>query len=141
MNNLRYRFKAKLANGYWIHGDFDKNMLGNYGFQWSRFNIRQGSFADIIPETFCQCTGIRDSMGNPIYENDIIQRRDGGIVTGKYLVLYNPTSIDYNIKGQSKGDVSSLSFIPLWISHGVKCIVIGNKYDKENCDNESSTLF
>lgn len=72
----RFLFRAKrIDNGEWVQGYL-------YGI-WERRYILWGMTNDIQnmveadPSTVCQCTGLKDKNGNLIWENDIIECKDG----------------------------------------------------------------
>lgn len=69
----RYLFRAKRKdNGEWTEGFLLKRWDGLWIFTIDE------KFADlIIPSTLCQCTGLKDKSGNLIWENDIIECKDG----------------------------------------------------------------
>lgn len=131
----RFRFKAKHYTGAWLYAHIGPNCHGNWDLWWETDSYSATS-SDLIQDTLCQCTGAKDSKGNLIYENDIIQRKDGGVVTNEYLVVYNPNTFNYKVKGKGETDWSDFSFIPLWLSHGVELVVIGNKFDDEGEEDE-----
>lgn len=136
--NLRFRFKAKHANGYWIHGAFMEDDSGNFGFQWTRFNIPQGVFADIVPETFCQSTGIRDSDKNLIYEHDFIRIESykGETICPKVEICCN--SWIWTQKVYAKDGItiepSVLGLDELYAKGKIKIFVIGNRFDEEESE-------
>lgn len=69
-------FKAKrVDNGKWVEGCYQKryDLLGNEEhliFHADSYNVWE--YAEIDPETLCQFTGLCDSYGNKIWENDIL---------------------------------------------------------------------
>lgn len=73
----RYLFRAKRKdNGEWIFGNLIQTddgvyIIQNYVPQHSIKNC------EVDPSTVCQCTGRKDKNGNLIWENDIIECKDG----------------------------------------------------------------
>ena len=69
----RFLFRAKRKdNGEWTEGFLLKRWDGLWIFSIDE------KFSDlIIPSTLCQCTGLKDKNGKLIWENDIIECKDG----------------------------------------------------------------
>lgn len=73
----RYLFRAKRKdNGEWIFGNLIQTddgvyIIQNYVPQHSIKNC------EVDPSTVCQCTGLKDKNGKLIWENDIIECKDG----------------------------------------------------------------
>lgn len=66
----RYLFKAKRKdNGEWVVGSYI-----NGGFI---IKTNHTECVDIFENTICQCTGLKDKNGKLIWENDIIECKDG----------------------------------------------------------------
>ncbi len=73
----RYLFKAKRKdNGEWVFGDLVHSVykigdtcVGQYG--------NEVGMHEIDPSTICQRTGLKDKNGKLIWENDIIECKDG----------------------------------------------------------------
>ena len=69
-------FKAKrIDNGKWVERCYQKryDLLDNEEhliFHADSYNVWE--YAEIDPETLCQFTGLCDSYGNKIWENDIL---------------------------------------------------------------------
>lgn len=73
----RFLFRAKRKdNGEWIFGNLIQTddgvyIIQNYVPQHLIKNY------EVDPATVCQCTGLEDKNGNLIWENDIIECKDG----------------------------------------------------------------
>lgn len=84
----RYLFRGKrIDNGEWVEG-FYFCMTHPDGRHTHHFIIPLGADlslgtpiekiqVEVDGETICQCTGIKDKNGNLIWENDIIECKDG----------------------------------------------------------------
>lgn len=91
----RYLFKAKrLDNGEWVQGALllhDTNTVTIFN-QHPADGSLQGFEVD--PSTICQCTGLKDKNGKPIWENDIVNATDVNCVC-VYDIVVKVT--DYNL--------------------------------------------
>lgn len=93
-------FKAKrIDNGEWVEGFYIKryDLLDNEEhFIFHTDSYKVWEFAEIVPETLCQFTGLNDKNGKRIWEDDIVtcQTRFGSDVgrvvfhKGKFCVLW-----------------------------------------------------
>lgn len=82
--NERYLFRAKsIVNGEWVEGYYAVAM--NFrGIEQHNILIPDNilgffKWAVVEPSTICQCTGFKDKLNNPIFENDIIKNKYGNI--------------------------------------------------------------
>ena len=92
IDNQRAKWKAKSTSGYWLYGSLEKIDGANVGAVWQRNNERQSALANIDEQTICLSTGVKDSDGHLIYEND-------------FLTVWNP-----------RGKVEHKSFV--WFDNG-----------------------
>lgn len=73
----RYLFKAKrIDNEEWVFGDLVHSVykigdtcVGQYGNEVGMHEVDQS--------TICQCTGLKDKNGRLIWENDIVECKNG----------------------------------------------------------------
>ena len=119
------KFKAKrLDNGEWVEGSLTYS-------QGTAFIHRKESDEDdrcyltpyeVIPETVCQFTGLKDCEGKEIWEGDIVEREIydlyKGFVKAKVVIEYSVGAFAAMV---------NIAPYPLY-SQNVK--VVGNKFDK-----------
>lgn len=80
--NDRYLFRAKrIDTGEWVEGGFFIEPYTDKAFiiRWNNTGLGYNEFIEVIQETICQCTGLKDENGKLIWENDICIIRDGTI--------------------------------------------------------------
>ena len=121
MNFDRFGFKAKSQrHRNWLYATLD--LYSNcYGVAFSP--------AWIKPETICQCTGLRDSDGKLIYENDILEvEMLEGNQTG--IVYYQEQILSFRVRLPLR-TATIPTIMSLAGKTGKKVRVIGNKFDKE----------
>lgn len=86
--NDRYLYRAKRKdNGEWVEGDILQSddryyIVSEFGISCIEKNKNQTGdnmitlYAfEVDPSTLCQCIGIKDKNGKPIWENDIARRK------------------------------------------------------------------
>ncbi|MBQ2622352.1 MAG: hypothetical protein IJF84_13515 [Thermoguttaceae bacterium] len=125
MNFDRFCYKVKSEQGWW---------LGFMVSEWKEClsELRthpQMEYATARAETLCQCTGLRDSNGRRIYENDIIRTTDEEGKTAEFVVKYNERDMSYEADGKTA--LFPLPFVKFYIERGIKWEVVGNTWDKE----------
>lgn len=115
------KFKAKrVDNGEWVEGYYllnetTKIVVSQTWDSWLTY--------EVIPETISQYTGLKDKLGNEIYENDIV--KFDSIET--FIVKYDYTSFKLEQIDKQYCDEMSMFYhrIPTMFE------VIGNVFDKE----------
>lgn len=128
----RYTYKAKRKdNGEWVYGYYwmDENFIHKI----TVINDNSNCY-EIIPETLCQCVGLKDIEGNYIFENDILERNytDGkkhvvGIIKyGNFNCSCCDGVYGYYLEDNfgDDGDIRNLK-------ENTNLKIMGNKYDKE----------
>lgn len=78
---------------------------------------------EVIPDTICQCTGLKDKNGKLIWENDIVVYRDD--TEEKYVIAWetNKACFEYQQYGCSIMNFDELS--------GYEVEIVGNKFDNK----------
>jgi uncharacterized phage protein (TIGR01671 family) len=116
MRTIKFRGKW-LYNDEWVYGYLlkrcDKTEIYNVNSDGSLF------WANVYPQTVGQFTGRHDKNGKEIYEGDIIQNEDTGLV-GSVVYINESFALDL---GKTYG---ALYFFSLETN---MCQVIGNIYD------------
>ncbi|MBQ3349172.1 MAG: hypothetical protein IJG38_02125 [Thermoguttaceae bacterium] len=129
MNLDRFSFKAKKINSKkWLYAGLDDSEELLHWLLRDENNSKYDP-AWIDPETLCQCTGLRDSNGRRIYENDIIRTTDEEGKTAEFVVKYNERDMSYEADGKTAK--FPLPFVKFYIERGIKWEVVGNTWDKE----------
>lgn len=131
----RYLFKAKRKDdGKWVHGYlFDDGfengrvfiggiVIEKYnGTACDDWNVTGINFYEIDPNTICQCTGLKDKNGKLIWENDIVNSKNG-----KAVVVWDRA--EWRIKWIK--DTIWRKDLYFWTNDDDwKCEVIGNIFD------------
>jgi uncharacterized phage protein (TIGR01671 family) len=98
---------------------------------------------EVIPETICQCTGLKDDNGTPIFENDVLSLTDKvNYYEWKAVIKFGNPNAEYAwgwwLIPLTKCDANK--DILLWIEtelNTIECRVIGNIFDnKELLESE-----
>lgn len=126
-------FKARRKdNGEWIEGYYQKRYCLSDNEESLIFHVdsyKVWEYAEIIPETLCQFTGLCDKNGNKIWENDIFQYTDKTMVTQKDLIEYNETHASFvRLRNTEKLGLQYLWIDEATCNHGE---VIGNIFDNK----------
>ena len=127
-------FKAKRKdNGEWVEGYYIKryDLLDNEEhliFHADSYTVWE--YAEIIPETLCQFTGLYDRYGNMIWENDILKTWADEYAQVKFG-LYNPGSAISEYNQGFYVDFPEESFLRKELGYWYKeAYVRGNVFDQ-----------
>jgi len=108
----------------WVVGFPKYNWVGSEGFKLEEVATKEGAYYIIDPKTICFDTNLKDSKGNNIFENDIIEITYEGESPKKWVVSYNK--------------IMGLCRLKMYEGHGERMIfplneravIIGNIKDK-----------
>ncbi len=123
----RYLFKVKREDTKeWIIGNV---VVNNKDVHF----INLDGFMHIVDKkTICQCTGLKDSEGNLIFENDIILVKCKYLAEMKWKVIFDDYHNQFFILQEpyDKEINSYCSLVGYW-NPLKRCKIIGNIHDKE----------
>lgn len=135
----RYLFRAKRINdAQWIEGYLIYSFTG-VPFIVTEYDHILALVArdEVDPETICQCTGLRDDNGTPIFENDVLSLTDKvNDYEWKAVVKFGNPNAEYVwgwwLIPLTKCDANK--DILLWIEtelNTIECRVINNIFDNK----------
>lgn len=129
-------FRAKDTNGKWHEGYIDgrpkhTNSKGIFFKMYVTIELSKGFRYEeylVLPATICEYTGVKDSYGNKIFENDIISWIDDGKNTPQTDVVKYFGGKDYPAFDLSDSSymINNLRYI---LIYGSDVKVIGNSFD------------
>ena len=126
----RYLCRAKRTdNGEWVEGGHFLEPYTDKVFiiQWNSTGLGYNEFMEVIPETLCQCTGLRELYGKLIFEKDIVREKNYGCI-GIVAFGEHEKGYGWHIKWVSEKAVFYREDLLYWQKN--TCIeVIGNAID------------
>lgn len=131
MTNNRTKWKAKSTSGYWLYGSLEKIDGNNFGAVWQRTDGRQSALANIDEKTICLSTGVQDSDGNLIFENDYLTvTNPAHNVTNHSFVWFDKGRLSFRFRlgGVTMGMSDILHQVN---DNGWTWKVIGNRFDED----------
>lgn len=147
----RYLFKAKrLDNGEWVIGNLIQNPFFKGVRSWisseqeDKARLRsisntqaQWRAVEVDLSTLCQCTGLKDKNGKPIWENDIVKDLFSDacaqIKYGSYQSCFDSTKtehVGYYVDWSGEYTKRYRKDLGYWINM-VNAEVIGNIFDNK----------
>lgn len=123
MNN-RYIFRGKRKdNGEWIEGNLVYSQTTTRGIITEIYTLEMTY--EVIPETVEQCSGVPDNNGKLIFEGDIVEDKESGLL-GKVIFATATDGFD-GMTGFMVDDVDDglQNYNGFW--HLVE--IIGNEFD------------
>lgn len=117
-----YLYKAKRKdNGEWVFGDYTQ-----YAFTGKPCICGADFFAEIIPETICEYTGLKDKNGKQVFEHDIVTTKYGRLC--EFVWLNVPSFCGYDLKPlESKHPCPTAHDLYYYCN----LEVVGNKFDND----------
>lgn len=125
----KIRFKVKSREGCWIYAGAVNDSDNDLCFGWDTGHFIVHNSMRVHQETICFYSGLNDSNGTPIYENDYIstfRTYDGSPIYEKTLIVYDKMQWFYTVDNHKYPLVTLANH-----GDGINIYVVGNKFDTE----------